>query len=405
MVYRTNLLYHVKVVNECLPRFRLEAQLNLQDLRLTVRGRNRYYLLAPQFLKPTPAGVSYSPFFDNDVVGFIGWLPYFNKRWPTGSDKFAFKAFCEAQGLRTPQYSRRSGDAVRDVLIKRTNSSFGMGFRGPFASIDAGTSTHQISQHEYYERFIEGRIAKAWYWEDRLACMELRDMPAVSGDGRATLYELVQRATVPPQQPPARSEVEGLARYQGFLLDDVVPAGKRLIADFRYSSGLIPLNRVNQNALDKHKDTRIGRQLAEAGRTLFAGIPADVRTGTLYSVDAIVDASDDVWFLEMNCNPAVHPDCYHSMLEGLFGAPEKIVAPANALGLSFGAPAPFPHDISSGNPGPRGVFPQGPLMPGDVPPPPGPGMLPPPMPPSGHFAVGASPAPGRAEPPAGSRGH
>src|SRR4051812_37046707 len=106
MVFKTNLLYHIRAVNESLPRFRVEGQMNLQDLRLTVRGRNRYYVFNPQFVNNSDGRLSYTPFFGKTVAGFIGWLPYFNKRWPIGSDKFNFKAFCDAQGVRTPRYSR-----------------------------------------------------------------------------------------------------------------------------------------------------------------------------------------------------------------------------------------------------------------------------------------------------------
>jgi hypothetical protein len=387
MVYKTNLLYHLKAVNESLPHFRVEAQLNVQDLRLTVRGRNRYYVLTPQFVTRNDGRVSYSPFFDKQVVGFIGWLPYFNRRWPTGSDKFSFKEFCEAQGLRTPRYWRKLVDPIGDCLIKRTNSSFAIGFRGPFRTIDARDPAHRLAEGEYYERFVEGRIAKAWYWEDKLVSLEMRDMPTVSGNGKATLYELVQAATVPPQQPPERRDIEGLVQYQGFSLDEVVPPGKTVIADFRYTSGLFRLNHENSGVLHKYADTAAGRQLAEAGATFRAGIPAELRSGTLYTVDAIVDAADDVWFLEMNCNPMVHPDCYLPMLEGLFGAAEKVAVPAHAIGLSYGAPA-GPHMPPSGSrpPHPSGhpnapasMFAQGPLMPGDL----MPGMRPAGMPPPG----------------------
>jgi hypothetical protein len=54
---------------------------------------------------------------------------------------------------------------------------------------------------------------------------------------------------------------------------------------------------------------------------LWRSIPEPLRPASLYTVDAIADAEERIWLLEMNCNPAVHPDAYPVMFEGLFGAP------------------------------------------------------------------------------------
>ena len=45
MAYKQNLLFHVKKVNELLPRFDAESSLNLKNLVLEVRGRNRHFQL------------------------------------------------------------------------------------------------------------------------------------------------------------------------------------------------------------------------------------------------------------------------------------------------------------------------------------------------------------------------
>ena len=38
-----------------------------------------------------------------------------------------------------------------------------------------------------------------------------------------------------------------------------------------------------------------------------------------FVLDAIVDAQDQPWFLEVNSNPQWHPDIYAPMLDGLCG--------------------------------------------------------------------------------------
>jgi hypothetical protein len=69
-------------------------------------------------------------------------------------------------------------------------------------------------------------------------------------------------------------------------------------------------------------------QLEEAGRILWKEIPDPMRQDTVYTVDAILDSRDCLWFLEMNSNPQVHPDVYLPMLRNLFS---RVPAPAKAI--------------------------------------------------------------------------
>ena len=46
--------------------------------------------------------------------------------------------------------------------------------------------------------------------------------------------------------------------------------------------------------------------------------PHLVRDGTAFSLDGVVDAKGQVWFLEANCNPQLHPAFYDVMLNGIF---------------------------------------------------------------------------------------
>lgn len=329
MHYQTSLLFHCRALQSLLPRFRAQATLSFRNFSVELRGRGRYFHLAPQFTYREQGRLSYFPRMRDDTLGFVGWLPYFNKRWPAGSEKLAFKELCAANGLRTPPYSTQSADALGGVLIKHRFSSFGNGMRGPFAKADQGGAQCRLGESEYYEEFVPGRIAKAWYWDERPVCLEIFDMPTLTGDGAHTFFELVAAQVQFPGEPPGRAHLEALARYQGVSADDPLPAGAKLIADFRYGSPLFQL-RVSHNAnvLAQHEKGEIGRQLAAAGPVFWQSIPENARQATLYTVDAIIDGEDRVWFLEMNCNPMVHPDAYFSMLEGLFGPAEAVATAA-----------------------------------------------------------------------------
>jgi hypothetical protein len=342
VIYKQSLFFHAKALHGFLPRFQAKANMNLGTFRLEVKARGRYYWMTPQFLYRGAGGMRYAPQIAGDAVGFVGWLPYFNKRWPIAVAKLPFKQFCDERGLATPRYWTAGSEPGADFIIKHPSSSFGRGIRGPFKTKAQSGEDAGRHEHEYCEQFIEGRIAKIWYWNDRPVCLELKSMPRVTGDGVRTLFELIAARAPHPSAPPERSQFAALARYQELALDAVLPAGQTALADFLYNSPLFPLSAQNSNVLTDYAGTAIGKQLAQSGPVFWSGIPEDLRAGTLYSVDAIVDDHDRVWFLEMNCNPMVHPDCYFAMLESMFGAAEDAAqAPPATMLVPDASYAPY----------------------------------------------------------------
>jgi len=349
MAYKQNLLFHIKKVNELLPRFDAESSLNLKNLVLEVRGRSRCFQLVPQFLfLDDKRRIHYTHQLLSRVRGFIGWLPYSIKQWPIATDKLAFKEYCIAHGLRTPAYRSRAADSVRNFIVKHRAWGFGYGIRGPFETIAAGNPRTRLSDKEFYEEFVHGDIAKIWYWNDRPIGLELRPMPTVCGDGSRPLYDLVVAATVRPNVPPDRGDIADLARHQGFSLDEPVPAGTTVLADFRYGSGLFPPNPFkNANVLAGHLKGDTGRQLLDAGPVFWRSVPRELRDCTLYTVDAIVDGRAQVWFLELNCNPMGHPDVYFPMFESLFGPANPVMPawPGSGVATEAGIPGATPKAI------------------------------------------------------------
>jgi hypothetical protein len=358
--YQTSLICHSSAILECVARFGATADLRLPSYVLRVRARNRYYDLFPQFIERKDGRLLFSRHMPagRDGAGFVGWLPYAGKRWPASTSKLAFKEFCAAHGLRTPRISLGAPEGFERYIVKGNASSFGQGIRGPFRKQDAGDPGALAGEKEYCEEFIAGRSAKAWYWDDKLAALEILTMPTVTGDGARTYRNLM--AAMP------RPMIEALARFQGIEADAMVPAGKTLMADFRHGSPFLTVNMLNQNVLAEHAASEIGRQFAATGATFWSAVPEEQRPLTVYTVDAIVDDKDRVWFVEMNCNPAVHPDVYPAMFGRLFG-PEDENQPAQQM-------APLPD-----SPPLWGVVPPNTWPPGAVAPAP-PRHMPPPVP-------------------------
>lgn len=319
-------LNHLRAVQRLITLHRGQGRIDPANYVLEVRVRNRVYSFFPQFLCEKDGKAHYSVKVEDDVRGFIGWLPYFNKRWPTGAGKRPFKEFCAANGLPTPRTWSAPADDLRDFLIKHESSSFGHGMRGPFRQFDRANTAHQLRPGEYYEAFLRGRILKAFYWDGRPTYVEMLDMPTVQGDGKSTLRELLSPKLgfrTPPNEWQTLAEI---AAYSELSMDGAPREGQIALVDFRYGSCLHPTNLDNPNVLSRMRGTAIIEQVVAHGQALWRSIPEAQRESTLFSVDAIADAQDRVWLLEMNCNPVCPPETYTPMFEKLFGPPPEEAA-------------------------------------------------------------------------------
>ncbi|MCA3176101.1 MAG: hypothetical protein ING36_11290 [Burkholderiales bacterium] len=298
----------------------------MRTFRVGVEWRQQQVIFVPQFYLEGQKQDSYGLELTPEVTGFIGWLPYFNKRWPHALDKILFKQFVQAQGLRTPEFwlSSESG-TVTDVLIKPAKGSFGRGLRGPFrvAGSDASART-QLAEHEFYERFFPGRILKVWYWNEQPVCVEIRPALKVKGDGRQSVWNLVQQTFPISERAWSRflkrqDSLSDLLAFQGFTWSSVLAAETEVQVDFLYGSSLYAELNDNQNCLQALTGSLLDQQIRAGGAVFCGVIPQEMRAQTLYTVDGMLDDHDNIAWLEMNCNPVLPPDAYPIILNSVFG--------------------------------------------------------------------------------------
>ena len=314
--FKRNYLQHALAVSHWLRRHGAAGTIDPLTHVLEIRCGAREQRFQPQFILELGDGeVAYRPKLTHSVSGFVGWLPYFNKTWPIAQDKLAFKAHARSEGIRTPIWVAHPALARGTFIVKPRRSSFGRGLRGPFEPASV-VSLADGEDGEYCEQFIVGKLLKAMYWNDNLAVAEMVDMPTVRGDGLRTLRQLISARLAPTDRWP--TGLEPLAAIQGLSLDGVVPARRAVLADYRYVSPLNPAQTVDHDVRQKIKGSTFEAQLLEAGARCWAAVPADKREGTMFSLDAVVDRRGVVWFLEMNCNPQLHPGCYDAMLSSIF---------------------------------------------------------------------------------------
>jgi hypothetical protein len=340
--------WHAWVVASSLQDFDAQGEVELPSFTLRIQSRGRSYRLYPRFMARDGDRLAFINHAVRDGRFFLGWLPYLNKRWPLGYSKLAFKSYCADKGLPTPRMWREPQAGMRGFLVKLDQSSFSQGIKGPFRDFDAADPGQALPQGGYYEQFVPGRMVKAWYWEDRLASLEMFDMPAARGDGKNSLRTLIGQMARAPRTPNW-TNVEEILRYQGLGLDAVLPQGATAIADFRYGSNLTQGEHSDAPYRERYRGSSAPDKLAALGPALWAGIPEELRPATLYAVDAIVDADEQVWLLEMNCNPAMHPEAYPLMFERLFGARRSAQQSAGREPMPI-PPSALPQPASLPNP-------------------------------------------------------
>lgn len=307
---------HVLAFQDCLRCEGVKGQIDPLTLDFLLDVGGKQIRLYAQFVGRTPEGrYFYSRTFSNEVQGFVGWSPYKYKKWEVSTSKLAFKEFAEFNGFSTPRHARSPSELSVSFLVKPREGSFGYGIRGPFLPQDAHLPEAQLrGGAEFYEEFILGKIARAWYWNDTLVVLEVFEMPRVVGDGRHTVRELVQNIT---SEDEVHKRLPYLARLQGVSSDDVLPAGAAIVVEYRYVSPLTPTLLENCNAIEEVRGTLLHQVLVAAGKTFWKAIPKDIRPNTAFVLDAVLDEKGKPYFLEMNCNPQFHPDLYPVMLQSL----------------------------------------------------------------------------------------
>jgi hypothetical protein len=315
MLYLTSFHRHSLAINRvCSEHPGVRADINLNDFGLTVSHRGESSVWRPRFLARLDKRLVYVDRPHPSTSNFVGWLPYALRQWPASTDKLIFKQEAERAGIRTPAACTDPALIGGPFIVKKARSSFGEGIRGPFLAYDAENAAHRLGPGEFYENFILGHIVKAWYWGSRWLVAEFHRPPVVTGDGAKTLRELVEALALLPGSSHDWEAIAHNAAYCGVSdLDEVVAAGKEVLLDLKYGSPYNPGTWDNLNVIQQVRRTPLGEQFVQAGEALAGCVAPNPPEATLFVLDAMVDTQGAVWFLEMNSNPMVHPDCYGAM--------------------------------------------------------------------------------------------
>lgn len=312
-----------------------EAIVSLETWHAFVRRGDQHLAFFPQFQAWVDGRIQYQQGLTDDASMFAGWLPYRLKRWDIAVDKLAFKRYARAAGLQVPRHWLAAADvpASTPVIVKSPRSSFGIQVDGPYRH--AAERPLDATQDEYYEEYLEGRLLKIWFWDGDPVCAELDRLPTFKGDGTTSLRRAMLRRAErnrlldAAQRQALLARCEALLRFHGRSPADVLPAGQSQVIDFRYGSQMMLGNERKVLDLAAGEAPAWLPPVQNAGRLLHAAIPAEIRAGTMFTVDAILAGEDRVYLLEANCNPTVHPMVYPVMARHFL--PAAAPAPAEAV--------------------------------------------------------------------------
>ena len=323
-----NLLTHFRMLSASAKSLGLQLQLDLDSFRVEVCGPDRYFQLYPEFAAFTPGGVIE---FSREALPqsrlFTGWRCASRKSCDVGSDKRAFLAFCARNQVRTPRTFARASDAATNIIVKQTRPGIRGIIRGPFAPGAIPAGCLQASE-QILQEFVPGHMLEAWYWDGQLLAVEIRNRPHVTGDGVTSVRERVACNSLSADWIDWTA-VEDAVRFQGASLDTVLPAGKELAVDIRFTSALQAP--TAENVLKSLVGTPVHQQLLQAGPVFWSAVPEQIRRHTQFVLGAIIDSRQQLWFTDMITDLRIHPEAYDPMLRSLFDLPAA--APASEPSL------------------------------------------------------------------------
>lgn len=319
---KQHLLHHFKALQQSAQIANATVTLDCVTFEVRVQ-HNKWqtcHTLYPQFISFRDGVKQYLTELSQDATVFAGWRPYPPTRIPSFKDKLQFKTLSKQNGLLTPSHWSLNESPTRDFLIKPRASAFGEGIHGPYPSHHAMTSSTLRFHDHYLEAFIPGRIVKIWFWSKHAVCYEIQDMPRVKGDGVRTIEAILkQRVFIRNTTIDYRRLFEVLDYYECDK-DTVLAKDQLMTVDFRYASPLARRNAITEYVAPFEHDQPIqSKTLDQIGNAMWSIVNDEHGQALAYTIDAILDDQQQLWLLDANSNPMLHPCLYPLILCGLMG--------------------------------------------------------------------------------------
>lgn len=312
MFYIFQPLHHLNRISDWVKAQGGQVHLSAETFALTLHVSGRVIRLQPRFSTRVSGKLGYTRLFDGKG-GFIGWVHDASTHWRESADKARFKMTARQLQLRVPAGWNTGEFLAEDYLIKSRTGSFGENMDGPYKASRLKKALQ--SPDQFYEQFIVGKSIKIWCWNHHVAAAEIIEPPYLIGDGCMSIAELAAFRRSSLDKPLSLTGSQQMLAWQDKTLDSVPAAGERVWIDFRYATPFDNVTFLDRNQWDGCPAS-LRHQVSHAAACLSRHLAGDGKH-KLFTIDAVVDAKERVWFLEMNSHPMVHPNIYGHMLPDL----------------------------------------------------------------------------------------
>lgn len=307
---KRRMLAHFKMLKSAWAHTEARLLLDMTTFVVYIEYHGKLLAWCPQFQVYHEENTSYTMEFSDDAALFLGWRPYLVNRIAWMSDKWEFKQWLVTQSLNTPAFCDDPANKLNNVIIKNKFSSFALGIQGPYAS----NQEQPINPNEaYYEQLIQGEILKIWYWNDVPIVFEQQAMPTVVGNGRDSLKNLLEARMQENLCKPSWENILAFLKFRGIDYNVTVDLGETIWVDFRYGSLVRKINSITEKSVLTLEDNALKSTLQIIGKCIYERLESENCQELLYTVDAILDIHGQLWILECNANPSVHPGAYGPM--------------------------------------------------------------------------------------------
>lgn len=308
------MMNHFTHMDKALKKHNLKANISFSDYLLSVESPEATFTFYPQHQNKDGY---YYPDISRDTARFIGWRPYAMKSWKKAADKVAFKKLLTRHSIPTPKFYTKKDPSIEinDVIIKLEESSFGKGIKGPFKTTKG--IYLDVEKKEFFEQYIEGDIAKIWFWEHKPIAAEVLPHLCIYGNGHSTIHELIVAHARSTNKTVKTDYFKEFLAYKDSTLDTVLEDNKRFAIDFRYKSLLATSHQTKDTYVENHPILSKSSALTKLGNVVKDDVPYSLKKNFAYAVDVVIDKEDKIWVLELNCNPHIHPFLYGKMIQSL----------------------------------------------------------------------------------------
>lgn len=307
---------HFKALKEAFENIPLAISLDCNTFVVSIKSKNKIFRLIPTFTHIKDGLLQYTAEFSPNIIRFVGWRPYPSVTVKPLVDKITTKELLSKHDILLPRWSM-GDDEFSSVIVKRRKSSFADGIHGPYHD----TQEYELidALEEYFEEFIEGEIVKVWYYNENPAYIELQEMPTLIGDGKHTIDDLIQIRAAIYCMEPKYDQINEVLRFHDKNYDTILDPYEELMIDFRYASVMSLPDAIDEYPLpaDDRENDELQFQLAKIGKAAYSIIQPEVEHDLVYTVDGILTDNNELYTLEINVNPEVHPYMYKLMAKAM----------------------------------------------------------------------------------------